>query len=147
MRPPQIAGSASPTRRPQPRFEPLLPPAHSPPLIRPSTHPRSPTTGPTDRDIPRTVVGMFEDLRICFIGGSFVQGIGDPEDRGWVAACSPEPGPAFGAIGLLQEAEVGQVADILGDELSRQVGDVVVGADLCVADGGSESVGGEGRSG
>ncbi|MFI9326555.1 GDSL-type esterase/lipase family protein [Kitasatospora sp. NPDC052868] len=27
---------------------------------------------------------MTRDLRICFIGDSFVQGIGDPEFRGWV---------------------------------------------------------------
>ncbi|WP_106398930.1 GDSL-type esterase/lipase family protein [Actinocorallia populi] len=27
---------------------------------------------------------MSRDLRICFIGDSFVQGIGDPEYRGWV---------------------------------------------------------------
>ncbi|MFF4606521.1 GDSL-type esterase/lipase family protein [Streptomyces sp. NPDC001339] len=27
---------------------------------------------------------MTGDLRICFIGDSFVQGIGDPEHRGWV---------------------------------------------------------------
>ncbi|MFI1973306.1 GDSL-type esterase/lipase family protein [Streptomyces cinnamoneus] len=27
---------------------------------------------------------MIEDIRICFIGDSFVQGIGDPEYRGWV---------------------------------------------------------------
>lgn len=27
---------------------------------------------------------MIEDLRICFIGDSFVQGIGDPQHRGWV---------------------------------------------------------------
>ncbi|MFF5033531.1 GDSL-type esterase/lipase family protein [Nocardia salmonicida] len=27
---------------------------------------------------------MNEDLRICLIGDSFVQGIGDPEYRGWV---------------------------------------------------------------
>ncbi|WP_458091308.1 GDSL-type esterase/lipase family protein [Streptomyces malaysiensis] len=27
---------------------------------------------------------MSRDLRMCFIGDSFVQGIGDPEHRGWV---------------------------------------------------------------
>ncbi|MFE9826956.1 GDSL-type esterase/lipase family protein [Streptomyces sp. NPDC005791] len=27
---------------------------------------------------------MIGDMRICFIGDSFVQGIGDPEHRGWV---------------------------------------------------------------
>ncbi|CAM5496814.1 MULTISPECIES: GDSL-type esterase/lipase family protein [Streptomyces] len=27
---------------------------------------------------------MIEDIRICFIGDSFVQGVGDPEYRGWV---------------------------------------------------------------
>ncbi|MFE9348552.1 GDSL-type esterase/lipase family protein [Streptomyces olivaceus] len=27
---------------------------------------------------------MSRDIRICFIGDSFVQGIGDPEHRGWV---------------------------------------------------------------
>lgn len=27
---------------------------------------------------------MCEDIRICFIGDSYVQGIGDPEHRGWV---------------------------------------------------------------
>ena len=27
---------------------------------------------------------MSSDLRICFIGDSFVQGIGDPQHRGWV---------------------------------------------------------------
>ncbi|MEU6987371.1 GDSL-type esterase/lipase family protein [Streptomyces sp. NPDC046324] len=27
---------------------------------------------------------MIKDIRICFIGDSFVQGIGDPEHRGWV---------------------------------------------------------------
>ncbi|MET9535577.1 GDSL-type esterase/lipase family protein [Streptomyces sp. NPDC006649] len=27
---------------------------------------------------------MIGDIRICFIGDSFVQGVGDPEHRGWV---------------------------------------------------------------
>ncbi|MFD0346910.1 GDSL-type esterase/lipase family protein [Kitasatospora aburaviensis] len=37
---------------------------------------------------------MISDLRICFAGDSFTQGVGDPEFRGWVgrvlqATCAP----------------------------------------------------------
>ena len=27
---------------------------------------------------------MIPDLRVCFLGDSFVAGVGDPEHRGWV---------------------------------------------------------------
>lgn len=32
---------------------------------------------------------MSRDIRICFIGDSFVQGVGDPEYRGWVGRVLP----------------------------------------------------------
>ncbi|MFJ9947271.1 GDSL-type esterase/lipase family protein [Kitasatospora sp. NPDC091207] len=37
---------------------------------------------------------MTKDLRICFIGDSFTQGIGDPEFRGWVGRVLQETGLA-----------------------------------------------------
>ncbi|MFD9598004.1 GDSL-type esterase/lipase family protein [Kitasatospora sp. NPDC059973] len=37
---------------------------------------------------------MIEDLRICFIGDSFTQGVGDPEYRGWVGRVLQETGRA-----------------------------------------------------
>ncbi|MFI6223122.1 GDSL-type esterase/lipase family protein [Nocardia salmonicida] len=43
---------------------------------------------------------MNEDLRICFIGDSFVQGIGDPEYRGWVGRVLTATGPAITAFNL-----------------------------------------------
>ncbi|MFD3745631.1 GDSL-type esterase/lipase family protein [Nocardia sp. NPDC058633] len=43
---------------------------------------------------------MNEDLRICFIGDSFVQGIGDPEYRGWVGRVLIATGPAITAFNL-----------------------------------------------
>ncbi|MFD8099861.1 GDSL-type esterase/lipase family protein [Nocardia fluminea] len=43
---------------------------------------------------------MNEDLRICFIGDSFVQGIGDPEYRGWVGRVLAASGPGITAFNL-----------------------------------------------
>ncbi|WP_328662736.1 GDSL-type esterase/lipase family protein [Nocardia salmonicida] len=43
---------------------------------------------------------MNEDLRICFIGDSFVQGIGDPEYRGWVGLVLTATGPGITAFNL-----------------------------------------------
>ncbi|MFD6396564.1 GDSL-type esterase/lipase family protein [Nocardia sp. NPDC060249] len=43
---------------------------------------------------------MYEDLRICFIGDSFVQGIGDPEYRGWVGRVLTATGPGITAFNL-----------------------------------------------
>lgn len=43
---------------------------------------------------------MNEDLRICFIGDSFVQGIGDPEYRGWVGRVLTATGPGITAFNL-----------------------------------------------
>ncbi|WP_395296726.1 GDSL-type esterase/lipase family protein [Kitasatospora hibisci] len=42
---------------------------------------------------------MISDLRICFAGDSFTQGVGDPEFRGWVgrvlqATCAPAAAPS-----------------------------------------------------
>ncbi|MFF1904993.1 GDSL-type esterase/lipase family protein [Kitasatospora sp. NPDC058218] len=37
---------------------------------------------------------MIKDLRICFIGDSFTQGVGDPEYRGWVGRVLQETGRA-----------------------------------------------------
>ncbi|MFF2010734.1 GDSL-type esterase/lipase family protein [Streptomyces sp. NPDC058195] len=43
---------------------------------------------------------MTEDLRICFIGDSFVQGIGDPEHRGWVGRVLEATGRDITAFNL-----------------------------------------------
>ncbi|MFE9785800.1 GDSL-type esterase/lipase family protein [Nocardia salmonicida] len=43
---------------------------------------------------------MNEDLRICFIGDSFVQGIGDSEYRGWVGRVLTATGPGITAFNL-----------------------------------------------
>lgn len=43
---------------------------------------------------------MNEDLRICFIGDSFVQGIGDPEYQGWVGRVLTATGPGITAFNL-----------------------------------------------
>lgn len=43
---------------------------------------------------------MNEDLRICFIGDSFVQGIGDPEYRGWVGRVLTATDPGITAFNL-----------------------------------------------
>ncbi|MGY0499163.1 GDSL-type esterase/lipase family protein [Nocardia sp. FBN12] len=43
---------------------------------------------------------MNEDLRICFIGDSFVQGIGDPAYRGWVGRVLAATGPGITAFNL-----------------------------------------------
>ncbi|APE35159.1 hypothetical protein BOX37_15735 [Nocardia mangyaensis] len=43
---------------------------------------------------------MSGDLRICFVGDSFVQGIGDPEYRGWVGRVLAETGTDITAFNL-----------------------------------------------
>ncbi|WP_241692288.1 GDSL-type esterase/lipase family protein [Streptomyces sp. N1] len=43
---------------------------------------------------------MIEDIRICFIGDSFVQGIGDPEYRGWVGRVLEATGQDITAFNL-----------------------------------------------
>jgi acyl-CoA thioesterase I len=43
---------------------------------------------------------MNGDLRICFIGDSFVQGIGDPEYRGWVGRVLTATGPGITGFNL-----------------------------------------------
>jgi lysophospholipase L1-like esterase len=43
---------------------------------------------------------MNRDLRICFIGDSFVQGIGDPEYRGWVGRVLQATGGEVTAFNL-----------------------------------------------
>ncbi|GEM34926.1 hypothetical protein NN3_59330 [Nocardia neocaledoniensis NBRC 108232] len=43
---------------------------------------------------------MSGDLRLCFLGDSFVQGIGDPEYRGWVGRVLAATGPDVTAFNL-----------------------------------------------
>ncbi|MEV6972008.1 GDSL-type esterase/lipase family protein [Kitasatospora sp. NPDC093806] len=43
---------------------------------------------------------MVEDMRICFIGDSFVQGVGDPEYRGWVGRVLEASGGGITAFNL-----------------------------------------------
>ncbi|MEU8529156.1 GDSL-type esterase/lipase family protein [Streptomyces sp. NPDC048629] len=43
---------------------------------------------------------MIQDIRICFIGDSFVQGIGDPEYRGWVGRVLEATGGDLTAFNL-----------------------------------------------
>ncbi|MDO3646313.1 GDSL-type esterase/lipase family protein [Nocardia mangyaensis] len=43
---------------------------------------------------------MSGDLRICFVGDSFVQGIGDPEYRGWVGRVLGKTGTDITAFNL-----------------------------------------------
>lgn len=43
---------------------------------------------------------MIGDIRICFIGDSFVQGIGDPEHRGWVGRVLEATGGDITAFNL-----------------------------------------------
>lgn len=43
---------------------------------------------------------MSGDLRICFLGDSFVQGIGDPEYRGWVGRVLADSGTDITAFNL-----------------------------------------------
>ncbi|MFC4373544.1 GDSL-type esterase/lipase family protein [Nocardia halotolerans] len=43
---------------------------------------------------------MTTALRICFIGDSFVQGVGDPQYRGWVGRVLAATGPAITAFNL-----------------------------------------------
>ncbi|MFE9421554.1 GDSL-type esterase/lipase family protein [Kitasatospora sp. NPDC006697] len=43
---------------------------------------------------------MTDDLRICFIGDSFVQGLGDPEYRGWPGRALPVLGVPVTAFNL-----------------------------------------------
>ncbi|MEV0335733.1 GDSL-type esterase/lipase family protein [Nocardia sp. NPDC050717] len=43
---------------------------------------------------------MNGDLRLCFLGDSFVQGIGDPEYRGWVGRVLAATGPDVTAFNL-----------------------------------------------
>ena len=49
---------------------------------------------------PRTVDRMNGDMRISFIGDSFVQGIGDPEHRGWVGRVLAASHPGITAFNL-----------------------------------------------
>ncbi|MFF2083563.1 GDSL-type esterase/lipase family protein [Nocardia sp. NPDC058176] len=43
---------------------------------------------------------MSGDLRICFVGDSFVQGIGDPEYRGWVGRVLADSGAEITGFNL-----------------------------------------------
>lgn len=43
---------------------------------------------------------MIGDIRVCFIGDSFVQGIGDPEHRGWVGRVLEATGTDITAFNL-----------------------------------------------
>lgn len=43
---------------------------------------------------------MFEGMRICFVGDSFIQGIGDPEYRGWVGRVLAATGGDITAFNL-----------------------------------------------
>ncbi|GAA0594162.1 GDSL-type esterase/lipase family protein [Streptomyces crystallinus] len=43
---------------------------------------------------------MIEDIRICFVGDSFVQGVGDPEYRGWIGRVLEATGEGMTAFNL-----------------------------------------------
>ncbi|MFC6010394.1 GDSL-type esterase/lipase family protein [Nocardia lasii] len=61
---------------------------------------------------------MFDNLRICFLGDSFVQGIGDPEYRGWVGRVLTATGPGITAFNLGLRRDTS--ADVL-DRCRREV--------------------------
>lgn len=46
------------------------------------------------------VARVIRDIRICFLGDSFVQGVGDPEHRGWVGRALEATGGDITAFNL-----------------------------------------------
>ncbi|WP_037577937.1 GDSL-type esterase/lipase family protein [Phaeacidiphilus oryzae] len=92
---------------------------------------------------------MNRDIRISFVGDSFVQGVGDPEYRGWVGrvlqstAGGPEPAPTGFNLGIRRNTSE-DVRRRLGRELAPRL---VPGADnrLVVSFGSNDMVEEEGR--
>ncbi|MEO1402441.1 MAG: GDSL-type esterase/lipase family protein [Cyanobacteria bacterium J06635_1] len=61
------------------------------------------------------------DIRICFIGDSFVNGTGDPDYLGWVGrACKPWPDLTIYNLGVRRDTSQ-QIEQRWADEVSRRL--------------------------